>query len=410
MKSAEIVDLFTKQVVPSYGRYPMAFVRGKGTRIWDAEGREYLDFCTGIAVNALGHAHPAIAETLYRQAQTLIHTSNLYHTEPQGRLAGRLVALMGDGKCFFCNSGGEANEALFKLARKFGHDEGRYEIITTLNSFHGRTLAGIAATGQDKVKKGFEPPVDGFKHVPYNDLAAMEQAIGPKTIAILIEGIQGEGGIHPATPAYLRGLRELCNRKKLLLLMDSVQCGMFRSGRFQSFQRILEACPGDDFLPDAVSMAKGLGGGVPIGCIWARQPYANLLSAGSHGTTFGGTPLICAVALTVLDIVEKENLGENARRMGEHLKKRLASLNSPHIKEIRGLGLIMGIELKAGIPSLKAEGKLPSALFINRLHDQGLLTVPAGAQTIRFLPPLNLSLAEADEGIDRFRKALAGLQ
>src|SRR5206468_748087 len=280
-------------------------------------------------VNVLGHA--ALAKVLARQADILVHCSNLYYSEPQGLLAKRLVELVGtEGKCFFCNSGGEANEALFKLARKFGN--GRYEILTFQGSFHGRTLAGISATGQDKIKKGFEPMVTGFRQVPYNDLDAMRAAISPATAAILIEGVQGEGGVTPATPEYLLGLRALCDEKRLLLFMDGVQCGHFRTGRFQSFQRILEAagqasrlsqtsdgengdrrdaCP--TFLPDGISMAKSLGGGFPMGAFWVRAPYADLLGAGTHGTTFGGSPLACAVGLKVLEVIERERLEVNAR-------------------------------------------------------------------------------------------------
>ena len=410
MSTTSLIEMFTRWVVPSYGRYPLALVRGQGARVWDAEGKEYLDFCGGIAVNSLGHAHPAVAQAIAQQAQTLIHTSNLYYTEPQGRLAQRLVELVGEGKCFFCNSGGEANEALYKLARKFGHDDGRYEILTTLNSFHGRTLAGIAATGQDKVKKGFEPAVEGFRHVPYNDLAAMEQAISPKTIAILVEGVQGEGGIRPATPQYLLGLRRLCTEKNLLLLMDSVQCGMFRTGRFQSYQRILEnEAEARQFLPDGISMAKGLAAGFPIGAVWIRRPHADLLGPGSHATTFGGTPLACFAALTVLDVVQRENLAHNARELGQRIMTKLKDLNSPHLREVRGLGLMIGIELQPEIPSLRQEGKLPSSLMVLRLHEEGLLTVPAGAHTIRFLPPLNITAAEADEAVARFQKALSKL-
>src|SRR6202000_367266 len=216
-----------------------------------------------------------------------------------------MVNLISPGKVFFSNSGAEANEGLCKLARKFGHDEGRYEILTAENSFHGRTLAAISATGQEKVKKGFEPLVPGFRHVPYNDLAAMRNAISPSTAALMIEGIQGEGGVTPATPEYLLGLRQLCDEKKLLLFMDGVQCGHFRTGRFQSYQRILENVPGGDkFMPDAISMAKSLGGGYPMGAFWVRQPFTDLLTAGSHGTTFGGSPLACAVALKILSVIQ----------------------------------------------------------------------------------------------------------
>jgi acetylornithine aminotransferase/acetylornithine/N-succinyldiaminopimelate aminotransferase len=255
-------ELFSKNVVPSYGRFDLVFSHGAGSYLFDVAGKRYLDLGAGIAVCCLGHAHPAITEALVEQSRKLIHVSNLYFTEPQGRLAAELVKRIGVGKCFFANSGAEANEGLFKLARKFGHAEGRFEILTATNSFHGRTLAGIAATGQDKVKKGFEPATPGFRHIPFNDLAAARNAISPATVAILMEGVQGEGGVTPATPEYLLGLRALCDEKKLLLFLDGVQCGHYRTGRFQSFQRILENVPGGEkFLPDGVSMAKSLGGG-----------------------------------------------------------------------------------------------------------------------------------------------------
>src|SRR5580765_7377791 len=270
---ASVQNLFQKHVVPSYGRFDIVLSHGLGSYVHDVTGKRYLDLRAGIAVNALGHAHPAITEALVEQSRKLVHVSNFYYHEPQGRLAQALVGLIGPGKCFFGNSGVEANEGLFKLARKFGHDEGRFEILTTINSFHGRTLAGIAATGQEKVKKGFEPMVPGFRQVPYNDLEALRAAISPATAAIMIEGIQGEGGVTPATPEYLLGLRQLCDEFRLLLFVDAVQCGHFRSGRFQSFQRILEGVPaGERFLPDAVSMAKSLGGGFPIGAFWVRAP------------------------------------------------------------------------------------------------------------------------------------------
>ena len=250
---------------------------------------------------------------------------------------------------FFANSGAEANEGLFKLARKFGHDEGRFEILTAMNSFHGRTLAGIAATGQDKVKKGFEPMTPGFRHIPFNDLEAARNAISPATAAILIEGVQGEGGVTPATPEYLLGLRALCDEKKLLLFMDGVQCGHYRTGRFQSFQRILENVPGGEkFLPDGVSMAKSLGGGFPIGAFWVRAPYADLLGPGTHASTFGGTPLACAVALKVLEVIEREQLDEHARKLGEWFKRELERLAATYpqvVKRARGLGFMLGLEL-----------------------------------------------------------------
>src|SRR5512136_2798448 len=340
---AAVQALFQQHVVPSYGRFEIVLSHGSGSYLYDITGRRYLDLGGGIAVTSLGHAHPAITEALAEQSRKLVHVSNLYYTEPQGRLAQALVGLIGPGKCFFSNSGAEANEGLFKLARKFGHDEGRFEMLTAVNSFHGRTLAGIAATGQEKVKKGFEPMVPGFRQVPYNDLGAMRTALSPATVAIMVEGVQGEGGVTPATPDYLLGLRQLCDEKKLLLFMDSVQCGHFRSGRFQSFQRILEGVPGGDtFLPDAISMAKSLGGGFPIGAFWVRAPYADLLGAGSHATTFGGTPLACAVALKILEVIQRDKLADNARAQGEFLKAglmRLAEKFRHLVKSVRGLGL-----------------------------------------------------------------------
>jgi acetylornithine aminotransferase/acetylornithine/N-succinyldiaminopimelate aminotransferase len=397
--TATIKALFQQNVVPSYGRFEIALSHGAGSYVYDVTGKRYLDLGGGIAVCALGHANPEITEALVKQSQKLVHVSNLYYNEPQGRLALALVQLTGPGKVFFCNSGAEANEGLFKLARKFGHEEGRFEIITALNSFHGRTLAGIAATGQDKVKKGFEPIMPGFRHVPFNDLEAMRNAISPATAAILIEGVQGEGGITPATSEYLLGLRELCNEKKLLLLMDEVQCGHFRTGCFQSFQRILGPA---SFLPDAVSMAKSLGGGFPIGAFWVRQPYADLLGPGTHATTYGGTPLACAVALKVLEVIQRDQLAENARVQGEFFIDRLVRLAEkfPQIlTSVRGLGLMVGFELTPNIPAFAGKEKTPSIQFVNWLHEAGLLTIPAGNQVIRLLPPLNLRRHEAEEGL-----------
>jgi acetylornithine aminotransferase/acetylornithine/N-succinyldiaminopimelate aminotransferase len=405
--------LFAQHVVPSYGRFDVVFRRGQGSRLWDVNGKRYLDLGGGIAVTSLGHANAEVAEALAEQARTLVHVSNLYYTEPQGRLAEQIVRHLAPGKVFFCNSGAEANEGLFKLARKFGHDEGRFEILTALNSFHGRTLAGIAATGQDKVKKGFEPMVSGFRHVPFNDLEAMRRAISPATVAILIEGIQGEGGVTPATPEYLLGLRRLCDEQRLLLLMDGVQCGHFRTGRFQSFQRILEGVDRlADFLPDGVSMAKSLGGGFPIGAFWLREPLGDLLSPGTHGTTYGGTPLACAVALKILEIIERDRLADNARQLGAELKSGLETLQRKfprHLRAVRGLGFILGIELAPDIPALAVEGKLPSLLFTIRAQEAGLLVVPAGANVIRLLPALNLTRAEAEEGLGILERLLAGL-
>ncbi len=398
-----IQALLQKYVVPSYGRFDLAFTRGAGSYLWDTGGRRYLDLGGGIAVCSLGHANAEITEALVEQSRRLVHVSNLYYTEPQGRLAQALVNLIGPGKVFFSNSGAEANEGLYKVARKFGHAEGRYEIITAHNSFHGRTLAGLAATGQAKVKQGFEPAVPGFRHVPYNDLDAVRAALSPATVAVLIEGIQGEGGITPATPEYLLGLRALCDEKKLLLLMDSVQCGHFRSGRFQSFQRILEGVPGSEsFLPDGISMAKSLGGGFPIGAFWVREPHQDLLGPGTHATTYGGTPLGCAVALKILEVIERDKLADHAHATGEWLKAELSRLVQQYprvLKSVRGLGFMIGLELAADIPAFAAENKAASLQFVNCLHEAGLLTIPSGTHVIRLLPALNLRRQEAEEGI-----------
>ncbi|HUK82046.1 MAG TPA: aspartate aminotransferase family protein [Verrucomicrobiae bacterium] len=403
MTASETISLFERYVMPTYGRQPLVFVRGKGARVWDADGKEYLDFGGGIAVNVLGHA--ALADALKKQAEVLVHCSNLYYSQPQGLLAKKLVELVGiDGKCFFCNSGGEANEALFKLARKFGKKSlvgeppgepkgggsagastSKYEILTFAGSFHGRTLAGISATGQEKVKSGFEPMVDGFRHVPFNDLDAVAKAVGPKTAAILLEPIQGESGIQPAKAEFLRGLRRLCDERELLLMFDEVQCGVGRTGEFCGFKSIAP-----DVVPDAISWAKGLAGGFPIGAIWARKPYADLLGPGTHASTFGGTPLACAVSLAVLDEVEK--LLPNAREVGKCFIEKLRALP---VKDVRGVGLMIGVELNVDAKPV-----------IAKLAERGLIGVLAGTHVIRFLPPLNITRADVDEAVRKFREAL----
>jgi predicted acetylornithine/succinylornithine family transaminase len=410
-----VKELFNKYVVPTYARFDIAFTRGEGSYVWDVRGKRYLDLGGGIAVNCLGHANAEITEAIVNQSKQLTHVSNLYYSEPQGRLAQNIVKHLAPGKVFFCNSGAEADEGLFKLARKFGHDEGRFEIITAFNSFHGRTLAGISATGQEKVKKGFEPMTPGFRHVPFNDVQAMHDAISPATVAVLIEGIQGEGGIVSATPEYLLGLRALCDEKKMLLMMDAVQCGHFRTGRYQSFQRILENnSTAAGFLPDAVSMAKSLGGGFPMGAFWVRDKYADLLGAGTHGTTFGGTPLACAVANKVFEVIERDRLADNARNTGEFLKNGLQRLTDevPHVvKSVRGMGFVLGVELaeKEKIPAFAASDKSASLQFVNRLHDAGVTVIPSGTQVVRLLPPLNLTRAQAEEGLAILRAAVQAL-
>ncbi|MBM3892403.1 MAG: aspartate aminotransferase family protein, partial [Verrucomicrobia bacterium] len=364
-QTGNIVSLFERYVMPTYGR-SLAIVRGKGARCWDADGKEYLDFGGGVAVNILGHSHPTVVRALKQQAPQLIHCSNLYYSEPQGLLAKKIVELAGiEGKCFFCNSGAEANEALYKLARKFGHDEGRYEIITMQGSFHGRTLAGIAATGQDKVKKGFEPMVEGFKHAPFNNLDDVRSAVTEKTAAILVEPIQGESGIRVAKPEFLRGLRQLCDERNLLLMFDEVQCGNGRTGKFFGWQSIAP-----DVQPDAFSMAKGIGGGFPIGVIWSSGvrkvkvgqasslptqsdskqdacstiPLCDILGPGTHASTFGGTPLACAVGLAVVKTIEEKKLMAKVAARSKRLLRGLRALHKEFmcIKEVRGIGLMLG--------------------------------------------------------------------
>ena len=404
-ETKRIRELFEQNVVPSYARFDLVLERGEGNYVWDVDGKRYLDLAAGIAVCSLGHAHAEMTKALTEQSQKLIHVSNLYYNELQGRLAKQIVDLIAPGRVFFCNSGAEANEGLFKLGRKFGHETGRYEIITTIDSFHGRTLAGIAATGQEKVKKGFEPAVAGFKQVPFNDLEATRGAITPQTAAILVEPVQGESGITIATSEYLVGLRKLCDERNLLLMFDEVQAGHFRTGKFQSWQRILERAIEVDrpYLPDAVAMAKSLGGGFPIGAFWVREKFANVLSAGTHASTFGGTPLACAVALKIFEVIEREHLATNAREIGDFLLRELQAIQqkSPNVlKVVRGLGLMIGIEFQ---PQFKA------VEIVKELHRRNLLTVPAGNSVIRLLPALNLSRGEAEEGLRKIEELIVDL-
>ncbi len=414
---AEIRELFHRHVVPSYGRFDLVFDRGAGSQLWDVSGKRYLDLGGGIAVCALGHAHPEITAALIEQSRRLVHVSNLYFHGPQGKLAEQIVRHLAPGKVFFANSGAEANEGLYKLSRKFGHEEGRFEILTATHSFHGRTLAGIAATGQEKVKKGFEPAVPGFRHVPFNDLEAVRQALSPATVAILIEGIQGEGGLNPATPEFLLGLRRLCDEHRLLLLIDAVQCGHFRTGRFQSFQRILEGIPGaESFLPDGVSMAKSLGGGFPIAAFWVRQeahgvPLADVLGPGTHATTFGGTPLGCAVALKIFEVIERDRLADHVRSTGDWLADRLNEFVRAYpgvVRGVRGIGFMQGLELqpREQIPGFATSEKPASLQLVNRLHEAGLLTIPSGNQVVRLLPALNIPRSQLAEGLEILQATL----
>jgi acetylornithine/N-succinyldiaminopimelate aminotransferase len=415
-------ELYDQYVIPTYGRFDLRLARGQGSEVWDEDNKRYLDFGAGIAVTSIGHCHPRVVKTMQEQIAKLVHTSNLYYTRPQGELAQRLVRLVGrGGKVFFCNSGAEANEALYKLARKFGNEgahpgDPRTGIVTMLGSFHGRTLAGIAATGQEKVKKGFEPAVAGFRHVPFNDVAALREAAAtPGTVAILFEPIQGEIGVQPASAEFLRTAREVCDEHNLLMLLDEVQCGLGRTGDWCGWCTL---APGVE--PDAVSWAKGIAGGFPLGAIWVserevtlkdgtKKKLCDLLGPGSHGTTFGGTPLVCAGANAVLTVIEEEKMLENARTVGAHALKVLQGLGSPLIEQIRGVGLMLGITLVSDFAQrVKVpEGKLPSIYMVEQLHDAGLLVIPSGSHALRWLPPLNVTAAQIDEAAAILARVLA---
>ncbi|MCS7008945.1 MAG: acetylornithine transaminase, partial [Chthoniobacterales bacterium] len=342
--------LYDQFILPTYSRFPLEISRGSGASVWDTDGNEYLDFSSGIAVCSLGHCHPAVSAAVTSQANRLVHCSNLFYSEPQALLASRLNQITSQsGRCFFCNSGAEANEGLIKLVRRFGNATGRrFKIITFTSSFHGRTFATISATGQDKVKTGFAPLLDGFLHLPFGDQRAITYAAADPTVAaILIEPIQGEGGIHPAQPEFLLFLRQLCDKHDLLLLYDEIQCGLGRTGHWCAWQSIAP-----DAKPDAISWAKGIANGFPLGAFWVRNesiasgfPLHNLLNPGSHATTYGGNPVCCAAALAVLDTIEKDNLLQNVALRSSELKNSLANLSSPLIADIRGIGLMLGIEL-----------------------------------------------------------------
>jgi acetylornithine/succinyldiaminopimelate/putrescine aminotransferase len=361
-----------------------------------------------------------LVKAIADQAARLIHTSNLYYTVPQAELAKRIAGYVGaPGKIFFCNSGGEANEGLYKLGRKYGSATGgkRHEIITFEGSFHGRTMGGISATAQQKVKTGFDPLLPGFRHVPFNDVPALLAAVNEKTIGILVEPIQGEGGINPANAAFLRTLRSICDEHDLLLMFDEVQCGLGRTGDWCGWKTLT----GDDLSPDAISWAKGIAGGFPMGSFWVSSKaitlaggsagiLADLFGPGTHGTTFGGTPLACAAAHAVFDIIEEEGLLDHATEMGAYVLEKVRALQSPHIREVRGAGLMIGIEFNAGLPQrLSQAGKTSSQIVVNLLHDQHQLSIPAGANVVRWLPPLNVTPADIDMAVSQLSAALAEL-
>ena len=391
--TAEIYDAY---VAKNYARPALTLVRGSGCSVWDDQGREYLDFTSGIAVSALGHCHPVWVEAVRRQAGELIHVSNLFRHPLQAELARQLVLRAGPGRVFFCNSGAEANEALIKLARLHGvkksGEEGRcHKIICAKDAFHGRTFGGMSATPQEKIQKGFRPLVPGFAFGELNNLRSFADLVDDRTCAIFVETIQGESGINPCTDEFLAGLRHLCDRHKLLLLIDEVQCGVGRTGRFFAFEHA-------GILPDAIGMAKGLGGGFPIGAVWIREHAAEYFQPGSHGTTFGGTPLACAAALAVLHVIDKEKLLEKvAANSGPWLKKleKLAADFPQQLKAVRGRGYLIGLQM-AGDP----------APYQAALREAGLLAPGAGNNVIRLLPPLIATRAHLDRSVEIIRGVL----
>jgi acetylornithine/N-succinyldiaminopimelate aminotransferase len=366
-----------KYLMQTGRRLPVTFVRGHGCLVYDDSGREYLDLVAGIAVNLLGHAHPAVASAVARQAQTLIHTSNLYFTEPQVELAQRLVELSFPSRVFFCNSGAEANEAAIKLARKWGtrHRDGAFEIITSAGSFHGRTLATITAGGQPKYSDPFKPLPDGFVHVPYNDLEAIKAATTRKTVAVMLEPVMGEIGVIPAKAGYLEGVRGWCDHSDLLLILDEVQTGLGRTGRWFAHQH-------HGIAPDVMTLAKGLGGGIPIGACLA-SPRADVFEPGDHGSTFGGNPLACAAAVAVLQVIERDGLVGHAAEMGEALHAVLEGLGA---KEARGVGLMRAVEFAEPKAKPLQQACLDAGLIVNAVDDH----------TLRFVPPLIITAAEID--------------
>lgn len=387
----------TEHVMPTYGRLPVTFERGEGARLWDSEGKEYLDALGGLAVCVLGHSHPKVAETIARQGATLIHTSNLYGIASQQTLAGKLAGLSGMTNMFFGNSGAEANEAAFKIARKYGHSKGidAPETLVADGSFHGRTLAALSATGNPKVQNGFEPLVPGFTHVPFNDLDAMKMTIRdrPNVVAIMVEPIQGEGGIVVPDDDYLTGIRALCDEHGLLMILDEIQTGMGRTGDWFAWQHF-------DVAPDVMTLAKGLANGIPIGVCLARGAAADVLSPGTHGSTFGGNPFSCTVANTVLAVIEEEGLLEHAARMGERLRQNIESgIFAPErVVEIRGRGMMMGIEMDS-----------PCTELVSIALERGLLVNVTAERVIRMLPPLNLSEAEVDQVSERLCDSIKAL-
>ena len=393
-KTDKITGLYDKYVMTTYKRTPLCLVRGKGSFIWDVEGNKYLDFFPGWAVSGTGHCHPKVTSAVAKQAKKLMHVSNNYYSEEQGMLAKAIIDSSFPGKVFFANSGAEANEAAVKLARKYGSATGRFEVITMTKSFHGRTLAMITATGQDKVKHGFEPLPSGFVHVPFNDIEAVKRAVNEKTIGVMLEPIQCEGGVNIAGKAYMKALRSFCDEKDLVLIFDEVQTGIARSGEMFCYQNY-------DITPDVMTLAKALGGGLPIGACVAGVKYQDVLTPGAHASTFGGSPIVCAAALGVFEAIKKEGLIKNSRVMGDYLKKKFEDLKKKYdfIKEIRSMGLIIGVEL-----SIKGED------IYKECMKEGLLLNCTQETVLRIMPPITITKNEADKAISILDKVLSGIK
>ncbi|MFM7397375.1 MAG: aspartate aminotransferase family protein [Verrucomicrobiota bacterium] len=386
-----VAEQYDRHVVRSYAAPALTLVRGQGSHVWDSAGRRYLDFATGIAVNALGHSHPVWVRRIQEQAARLTHVSNLYRNEGQGALAAALARRCGPGRALFCNSGAEANEALLKLARlhgvrKSGQEGACHGVVVAEKSFHGRTFGGMSATPQEKIQKGFRPLLTGFTAAPLNDLAAWDRAIDARTTAgVLIETIQGEGGVNPASHEFLRGVERICRERNVLFMIDEIQCGVGRTGRFFAYERA-------GIRPDAIAMAKGLGGGFPIGAIWVAPPHDDLFTAGSHGTTFGGGALASAAALAVLEVIDQEGLLDKVTRQSAPWHESLwglVRLRPDLVAEVRGEGYMVGVALKCDpVPVCVA------------LREAGLLTAPAGGVAVRLLPPLTASARELEESVE----------
>jgi acetylornithine/N-succinyldiaminopimelate aminotransferase len=392
MTNAEIIALSRAHEVGVYARQPVAFVRGRGCELWDADGKRYLDFFAGLAVNNLGHSHPAVVEAVQAQAARLLHASNVYYSAPAAELAALLCRHSFAERAFLCNSGAEANEAAMKLARRWGadHGGGRYEILATTGSFHGRTFATLTATGQEKYQRGFQPLLPGVRLVPFDDLAATERALRDETVAIMLEPIQGEGGVNVPGPGYLPGLRALADRRKLLLVFDEVQCGMGRTGRLFAHEHA-------GVTPDILTLAKALGGGLPIGAMCTTERLAAVFTPGAHGTTFGGNPVACAAAIAALTELARPELLAHVREVGAHFRARLERLvtRGPAIRAVRGMGLMLGMELDR-----------PGADVVVRCLERGLLINCTADRVLRFVPPLVVTRAEVDEGLDILEGAL----